>query len=105
MSERSLFDRLDEAIDARIARGDTSVDPEVEPLVQLSQLLRDLPRPSFRARLKADLAKETNMTTTVAPRAALRSAASPRLRMKNAAAARSDTRRTTKAYTRSKCRS
>jgi PhnB protein len=89
MSERSLFDRLDAAIDAAIARRDAAVDPAIAPLVQLSEMLRDLPRPSFRARLKADLGhlgKDTHMTTTVAQGAAVR-AASPRLRMKNAAAA------------------
>jgi PhnB protein len=93
MSERPLFDRLDAAIDATLARHETAVDPELAPLVELLETLCDLPRPSFRARLKADLAdlgrsgKDTNMTTTVASRSAVRYAASPRLRMKNAAAA------------------
>src|SRR5262249_15215740 len=88
-SARPLCDRLDAAIDAALARRDAGVGPEIAPLVELSEMLRDLPRPSFRARLKADLGdlgKDTNMTTTVAPRAGVR-AASPRLRMKNAAAA------------------
>jgi len=91
MSERSLFDLLDSAIDATMARPDAPVEPELAALVQLARDLRALPRPSFRARLKHDLVaapgKDTNMTTTVASRPAVRQTAAPRLRMKNAAAA------------------
>src|SRR5437867_219544 len=87
MSERSLYDRLDAAIEAMIARSDSSIEHDVAPLVQIAHALRDFPRPSFRARLKADLQKETTMTTATEPRAAVRQTASPRLRVRNAAAA------------------
>jgi PhnB protein len=90
MSERSLFDRLDAAVDATIARRGAAADPQIAPLVQLSEMLRDLPRPSFRARLRAELGeirKERNVTTTVASRPGVRQIASPRLRLKNAPAA------------------
>jgi PhnB protein len=90
MSERSLFDRLDAAIDDLFARADATVDRELAPLAQIARDLLDLPRPSFRARLKADLSearKDTHMTTTVAPRPGVRQTAAPRLRIKNAAAA------------------
>ena len=88
MSERSPVDRLDDTIEALIARSDAPVDHELAPLVRISRALRDFPRPSFRARLRADLQKETTtMTTTAEPRVAVQHSASPRLRVRNAAAA------------------
>jgi PhnB protein len=58
---------------------------------QIETMVRDLPRPDFRARLRRDLEREGTMTTmttmktgSVAPR---RQAAAPALRIRNAAAA------------------
>jgi PhnB protein len=87
MSERSLFDRLDEAIDAAIARKETYVSPDLAPLVEIARGLHDLPRRSFKTRLKADLQKEASMPITTEGRAAVTQTASPQLRVRNAAAA------------------
>jgi uncharacterized glyoxalase superfamily protein PhnB len=87
MAERPLVDRLDDAIQATLASIEASVDHELEPYVSIARTLRDLPRPSFRTRLKADLQKGTNMTVATEPLTAVRQTATPRLRVKNAAAA------------------
>ncbi len=55
MPERALVDRLDDAIEAMLATPEASVDRTLEPYVTMARALRDLPRPSFRARLKGDL--------------------------------------------------
>ena len=87
MSERSLVDRLDAAIEAAIARSDEPEGGDLAPLVEIARALVELPRPSFRARLKADLHREATMTTTAESRPTVRQTASPRLRVRNAAAA------------------
>ena len=58
MSERSLVDRLDDAVEAALfqdanaaAPGGTR-DAEVDPLLQIAGGLRDLPRAGFRARCR-----------------------------------------------------
>lgn len=87
MSERTLVDRLDDAIRALLATPDVPVERDLEPLVSLARALRDLPRPSFRSQLKVDLQGGTKMTVTHEPLAAVRQTAAPRLRVRNAAAA------------------
>jgi len=71
MAERSAADRLNELIDAMIARPDaplSGVDLEVAPLLDIAAELRELPSPEFRQRLKADLQRRTEMNaTTVSP--------------------------------------
>jgi PhnB protein len=61
--------------------------PERFPLAAIERALGDLPRPSFRARLKAELTGGTTMTTATESVTALRQTAAPRLRVKNAHAA------------------
>jgi PhnB protein len=87
MPERALVDRLDEAIEAMLATPEASVDRAVEPYVSVARALRDLPRPSFRARLKGDLQRRTKMTVVTEPMTAVQQTAAPRLRVKNAPAA------------------
>src|SRR6202163_4281317 len=87
MAERPLVDRLDDVIEATLASIEAPVEHDLEPYVSIARTLRELPRPSFRTRLKIDLQKGTNMTVTTEPLTAVRQTATPRLRVKNAAAA------------------
>ncbi len=66
MAERSRIDRLDQAIEALLARSAAppSVDSEIEPLVTLAAGLRHLPRTGFRAALKSDLTRRAPVTMT-----------------------------------------
>lgn len=65
------FDRLDEFIDAVLSRPDAALpagDPELAPLARLATDLRDLPRASFKERLREDLKRRASMSTaTVSP--------------------------------------
>jgi uncharacterized glyoxalase superfamily protein PhnB len=67
MSDRALIDRLDDAIQAMLATPDAAVDRDMEPYIAIARELRDLPRPSFRLRLKTDLLRITPMNVTVTP--------------------------------------
>ena len=65
MAERALTDRLDETVDAIVARGDATAalrDPELAPLARVAADLRHYPSPAFKARLRAQLERRTNMT-------------------------------------------
>jgi uncharacterized glyoxalase superfamily protein PhnB len=68
MSEQFLIDKLDDAVDAIIALGETIAPPAHEPelaeLVSLGTDLRELPRESFKLSLKEMLIRSTTMTTT-----------------------------------------
>jgi PhnB protein len=59
-------------------------DPEIGPLVRIAAELRDLPRPSFKERLKIDLERSTSMTTATESPAKTRTTAVPRITFKNA---------------------
>ncbi len=90
MAERSLIDRLDEALQAVIARRDAArsgVDARLRPLLRIAEDLRDLPREPFKARLKTDLERSASMATATASASAVRQTATPTLRLRNAAAA------------------
>src|SRR5262245_25504654 len=66
MAERPLIDRLDEIIDAIVAHGDATAalhDSELAPLARIAADLRHWPNPAFKARLRAQLQRRTNMTT------------------------------------------
>jgi uncharacterized glyoxalase superfamily protein PhnB len=67
MAELSQFERLNQALDALLARRDSlppAEEGELTPLLDIAAALRDLPREEFRARLKSDLEGKTRMTTT-----------------------------------------
>ena len=71
MSEQARIDRLAEALEDILANPRaplTRVDPEVADLLRIAHDLRDLPRPAFRARLGADLARRAAMTTAATDR-------------------------------------
>jgi uncharacterized glyoxalase superfamily protein PhnB len=71
MAERKLIQRLDDAIEAILAgrRGGLALaEPELATLLVVAGDLRDLPDPTFRSKLKAELmpALENEMTTMIA---------------------------------------
>jgi PhnB protein len=58
---RSLSEQLNDAVEVLRAGPDArppSVDPQLEPLLQIAADLRDLPSEDFKARLKADLERD-----------------------------------------------
>ncbi len=91
MPERPFVDRLDDAIQA--ALNATGAPPggnagrDLAPFVSIALVLCNLPRPSFRARLKADLRGGPPMATTTEPLTGVKQTASARLRVRNAGAA------------------
>jgi PhnB protein len=94
MPEPSTFEQFDQAIDALLA-GTVSVGPasavaayaaELEPLVAIARDLRDLPRESFKSRLKSELERKSSMATQVQTAVQLQTATT-RLRVRSAAAA------------------
>lgn len=65
MAERPLADRLDDAVDAIVGRGDATGalrDPELAPLARLAADLRHYPSPDFKSRLRVKLERRTTMT-------------------------------------------
>jgi PhnB protein len=86
--KRSLTEQLDQALQAMlVGSGDQNIDPRLAPLLDIAQALRDLPRENFKARLKSDLERKSSMASQAKALAAIRQTATPRLRIKNAAAA------------------
>ena len=71
MADQPLPDRLDEVIDALVARGDASAalrDPELAPLARVAADLRHYPNRDFTTRLRARLEQRSTMTTaTLSP--------------------------------------
>jgi PhnB protein len=67
MPNSTLFEKLDEAVEAILSRPKLplAAKGELEPLARIAQELRGLPRNEFKARLKADLEQEIAMTTAV----------------------------------------
>jgi len=66
MADRPLADRLDDAVDAIVGREDATGalrDPELAPLVRVAAALRHYPSRDFKARLRRQLERRTNMTT------------------------------------------
>jgi PhnB protein len=69
MADQLLPDRLDEVIDALVARGDASGalrDAELAPLARVAADLRHYPSREFTARLRAQLERRITMTTATA---------------------------------------
>ena len=85
------IEQLNRAVDALLARADgkpPAVEASVEPLVRVAADLRNLPRESFKTRLKSELLKGRRTMSTVAePVASVHTSASPRLTFKDAAKA------------------
>ena len=69
MAEGALSDRLDQTIDAILARRDATsalADPELAPLAVLAGELRHHPSPAFKARLRANLERKAQMSLALA---------------------------------------
>lgn len=62
----SLVEQLDQAVTAVLANSEAALGlrADVEPFVRIVSELRDLPRSDFRDRLKKDLERIANMTTS-----------------------------------------
>lgn len=83
MPERDLAERLDLALQSDALQQAMTGDAELAPLVALARELRLLPRESFKAKLRLELERKT-----MAPaEQAVRQTATPRLRLRNVAAA------------------
>lgn len=89
-------EQLNKAVDAMLARVDgqpAKVDAQIEPLARIAGALRELPRESFKERLKGELLKgklpkeKMVMSAVAEPIAAVHTLATPRLVFKDAAKA------------------
>jgi PhnB protein len=83
-------EQLNQALEAMLARNDDKVgkaEPGIEPLVRIAADLRDLPRESFKARLKSELEGRKRMSTVAEPIAGVRMKASPRMAFRDPAKA------------------
>jgi PhnB protein len=83
-------EQLNRAVEAMLARTDgkpPGVDAGIEPLLRIAADLRDLPRESFKTRLKSELQGRKNMSTVAEAVSAVHTTASPSLSFKNAAKA------------------
>src|ERR1700722_1009590 len=81
---------LNQAVETMLARTDgkaLKVEAGIEPLLRIAADLRDLPRASFKARLKSELEGRKNMSTVAEPIATVPAIASPSLTFKDAARA------------------
>ncbi len=94
MPKRSLSDQLDGLLDAMLAgpAGELpppapDFDPRLGALLAIARELRDLPREGFKSRLKSELERKTSMASRAEALAPVRQTATPRLRIRNAAAA------------------
>jgi len=86
MPRRSRWEQLDQAVRTVLAGTAGEWEADLAPLVQVAEALRDLPRESFKARLKADLTGEVRMASQAATATEVQTATA-RLRVKNAPAA------------------
>src|SRR5437588_12254808 len=88
--DQQKIEQLNRAVDLMLTRADgklPKVNAGVEPLLRLAADLRDLPRESFKARLKSELGGSKPMSTLAEPVAAVRVFSAPRLSYKSAAKA------------------
>jgi len=82
--------QLDRALDAMLARTDGKApkgEAGIEPLLRIAADLRDLPRESFKARLRSALEGRKKMSSLAEPVVMSRTSASPRLTFRDAAKA------------------
>ena len=84
------IEQLNKALDRMLSRSNsrgTKVEREIEPLVRIAADLRNLPRASFKARLKSEFEGRKSMTTVAEPVPAVRVTATPRIAFRNPAKA------------------
>jgi PhnB protein len=92
MPEPSQFEQFDLALDALLSGSaqPEAADVELRSLLAVARDLRDLPRESFKSRLKLEIERKSSMATYAEPsveRQGQLETATPRLRVRNAAAA------------------
>ena len=88
--DQKKIEQLNKAVDGMLARSDGDLgrlQAGVEPLVRVAAELRNLPRASFKARLKSELEGKNHMSTVAEPVAAVHVSASPRLAFRDPAKA------------------
>jgi PhnB protein len=88
--EPKKIEQLSKALDSMLARNDGKVSKapaEIEPLVRLAAEMRNLPRETFKARLKSELKRGKRMPTVAEPVAAVRVTAAPRIAFRDPAKA------------------
>jgi len=81
-SGQKRIEQLNAAIDAMLSRAGGNigrVEASIEPLIRIAAELRDLPRESFKIRLKSEFEGRKRMSTVAESVAAIRTTASPRL--------------------------
>jgi PhnB protein len=84
------IEQLHKAVEAMLSRADgkpPNVAASIEPLLRIAAGLRDLPRESFKARLKSELEGRNRMSTVAETVTAVRMTASPRLAFRDPAKA------------------
>jgi len=88
MPDRNQFDQFDQALEALLTGSapPAGLDTEVEALLAIARDLRELPRESFKASLKSEIERKSSMATMTEPTLQLQTA-TPRLRLRNVAAA------------------
>lgn len=90
MAKRSLVEQLDAVVQGILENPRAQLPQahaEVSALARIAAELCSLPRPDFKARLKAELRRKKSMTTVAEPAAAVQTAAAPILTFKDAAKA------------------
>ena len=98
MAKQSLSEQLDFVISRLLDRPDAPPprdqaarpnDPSFSPTIEVIAALRDLPRPDFKARLKADLERRISMASSAQaqPAPEVRATVTPYLSVRGAAAA------------------
>jgi PhnB protein len=88
--DRTKIEQLNQAVEKMLARTDgkaPKVEAAIEPLLRIAADLRDLPRESFKTRLKSEFEGRKSMSTVAEPVAAVRTTALPRLAFKDPAKA------------------
>src|ERR1700756_4808552 len=90
MAKRSLVEQLDAVVQEILENPHVQLPQaraELSALAHIAAELCGLPRPDFKARLKAELRRRKSMTTVAEPAAAVRTTAAPILTFKDAAQA------------------
>lgn len=96
MAKQSPSEQLDRVISALLGppgalvprdEGARLFDPSFSPVIEMIGALRDLPRPAFKARLKADLERRTSMASSPQQVPEARATVTPYLSVRGAAAA------------------
>ncbi len=88
--DQKKIEQLNRAVESMLARNDGKVGKataEIEPLVHIAAEMRNLPRESFKARLKSELKGRKRMSSVAEPVAAVRTTASPNLCFRDCAKA------------------